>query len=46
MKLDEGFLNSMHEAMTLLRTRGPVEATEAIQRALRGGAVDGMRDKA
>ncbi|OYD66412.1 UNVERIFIED_ORG: poly(hydroxyalkanoate) depolymerase family esterase [Burkholderia sp. CF145] len=46
MKLDEGFLNSMHEAMTLLRTRGPAEATEAIQRALRGGTVDGMRDKA
>jgi poly(hydroxyalkanoate) depolymerase family esterase len=46
MKLDEGFLNSMHEAMTLLRTRGPAEATEAIQRALRGGAADGMRDKA
>ncbi len=38
MKLDEGFLNSMHEAMTLLRTRGVTEATEAIQRALRGGA--------
>jgi poly(hydroxyalkanoate) depolymerase family esterase len=36
MKLNEGFLNSMHEAMALLRTRGPVEATEAIQRALRG----------
>ncbi|MHB9837296.1 extracellular catalytic domain type 1 short-chain-length polyhydroxyalkanoate depolymerase [Paraburkholderia terrae] len=46
MKLDEGFLNSMREAMTLLRTRGPAEATEAIQRVLRGGAVDGMRDKA
>ena len=36
MKLNEGFLNSMHEAMTLLRTRGPAEATAAIQRALRG----------
>jgi poly(hydroxyalkanoate) depolymerase family esterase len=36
MKLNEGFLNSMHEAMTLLRTRGPAEATEVIQRALRG----------
>ncbi|MGF6300423.1 hypothetical protein OKW43_000265 [Paraburkholderia sp. WC7.3g] len=33
MKLNEGFLNSMHEAMTLLRTRGVAEATEAIQRA-------------
>jgi poly(hydroxyalkanoate) depolymerase family esterase len=36
MKLNEGFLNSMQEAMTLLRTNGPLEATEAIQRALRG----------
>ncbi|CAB3755585.1 extracellular catalytic domain type 1 short-chain-length polyhydroxyalkanoate depolymerase [Paraburkholderia solisilvae] len=36
MKLNDGFLNSMHEAIALLRTRGPVEATEAIQRALRG----------
>jgi poly(hydroxyalkanoate) depolymerase family esterase len=36
MKLNEGFLNSMHDAMTLLRTRGVAEATEAIQRALRG----------
>lgn len=36
MKPNEGFLNSMHEAMALLRTRGPAEATEAIQRALRG----------
>jgi poly(hydroxyalkanoate) depolymerase family esterase len=36
MKLDEGFLNSMREAMRLLRTRGPAEATEAIQRTLRG----------
>jgi hypothetical protein len=43
MKLEEGFLTSMREAMTLLRTRGPAEATEAIQRALRGdtdGAVN------
>src|ERR1700709_714317 len=36
MKLNEAFLNSMHEAMTLLQTRGPAEATEAVQRALRG----------
>lgn len=36
MKLNEGFLNSMHDAMALLRTRGPAEATAAIQRALRG----------
>ena len=46
MKFDEGFMHSMQEAMTLLRTRGPAEATEAIQRALRGGAVDGVRDTA
>ena len=36
MKLNEGFLNSMYEAMTLLRTRSAAEATEVIQRALRG----------
>jgi poly(hydroxyalkanoate) depolymerase family esterase len=36
MKMNEGFLHSMHEAMTLLRTRGAAEATEVIQRALRG----------
>lgn len=36
MKLNEGFLNSMREAMTVLRTRGPAEATEVIQRALQG----------
>jgi poly(hydroxyalkanoate) depolymerase family esterase len=40
MKLNQGFLNSMHEAMALLRTRGAAEATEAIQRALRGDSVD------
>jgi poly(hydroxyalkanoate) depolymerase family esterase len=36
MKLDEDFLNSMREAMNLLRTHGPAEATQAIQRTLRG----------
>nr|WKF60808.1 Multifunctional esterase [Paraburkholderia busanensis] len=44
MKMNQGFLNSMHEAMTLLRTRGVGDATQAIQRALRGesaGAADG-----
>ena len=51
MRFNEGFLNSMHEAMTLLRTRGAAEATEMIQRALRGetaGAVNGTasRDRA
>jgi poly(hydroxyalkanoate) depolymerase family esterase len=40
MKLNDGFLNSLHDAMALLRNRGPREATEAIQRALRGeGAI-------
>ena len=36
MKPSEGFLNSMREAMMVLRTRGPTAATEVIQRALRG----------
>ncbi|MGF6641104.1 extracellular catalytic domain type 1 short-chain-length polyhydroxyalkanoate depolymerase [Paraburkholderia sp. MM6662-R1] len=46
MKLNEGFLNSMHEAMTLLRTRGVAEATEAIQRALRGESVGAVNETA
>lgn len=37
MKMNEDFLASMQEAMQILRTSGPLEATEAIQRALRGG---------
>jgi len=40
MKLNEGFLHSIRETMTLLRTRGAAEATEAIQRALRGEVWD------
>jgi poly(hydroxyalkanoate) depolymerase family esterase len=36
MKLDEGFLHSMQDAMKLLRTRGPREAATALQRALGG----------
>jgi poly(3-hydroxybutyrate) depolymerase len=44
MKLNEGFLNTMHEAMTLLRTRGPAEATRAIQRALQGETTGPVRD--
>src|SRR5258708_14350433 len=40
MKLNEGFLNSMPEAMILPRTRGAAEATEAIQRARRGESAD------
>lgn len=38
MKLDEGFMHSMQDAMNLLRTRGPHEATEAIKRAMTGQA--------
>ncbi|CAG9186490.1 hypothetical protein [Cupriavidus pampae] len=34
MKMDDGFLASMREAMHLLQTAGPMEATTAIQRAL------------
>jgi poly(hydroxyalkanoate) depolymerase family esterase len=44
MKLNESFLNSMHEAMTLLQTRGPAEATAAIQRALRGEGIHAAND--
>ncbi|MEI6002327.1 PHB depolymerase family esterase [Paraburkholderia bengalensis] len=46
MKLDENFLGSMHEAMNVLRTRGPAEATKVIQRVLQGGAADGEYDAA
>jgi poly(hydroxyalkanoate) depolymerase family esterase len=35
MKMNDAFLASMREAMQLLQTVGPMEATEAIQRALR-----------
>lgn len=35
MKLNDAFLASMYEAMQLLQTAGPMEATEVIQRALR-----------
>ncbi|QIE28728.1 Esterase PHB depolymerase (plasmid) [Caballeronia sp. SBC1] len=34
MKISEGFLHSMQDAMKLLRARGPREATAALQRAL------------
>jgi len=34
MKINEGFLHSMQDAMKLLRSRGPKEATAALQRAL------------
>lgn len=44
MKMNEDFLSSMQEAMHLLRTAGPLEATAAIQRALRGG--DGSAERA
>ncbi|RZF26483.1 PHB depolymerase family esterase [Paraburkholderia sp. UYCP14C] len=45
MKLEESLLNSMREAMTLLRTRGPTEATQAIQRILRR-ETDGVANRA
>jgi len=38
MKLDKEFLHSMQDAMKLLRSRGPQEATLALQRALGGHA--------
>lgn len=41
-KMNEDFLSSMQEAMRLLRTAGPLEATAAIQRALRHGDSDGV----
>jgi poly(hydroxyalkanoate) depolymerase family esterase len=41
MKMNEDFLSSMQEAMRLLRTAGPLEATAAIQRALRDSDSDG-----
>jgi poly(3-hydroxybutyrate) depolymerase len=44
MKMNEDFLSSMQEALHLLRTSGPLEATAAIQRALRGD--DGGRGRA
>ncbi|ANB71750.1 poly(3-hydroxyalkanoate) depolymerase [Paraburkholderia phytofirmans OLGA172] len=37
MKMNEDFLKSMKEAFDLLRTKGPKEATAAVQRALAGG---------
>ncbi|PQV44698.1 PHB depolymerase family esterase [Paraburkholderia sp. BL21I4N1] len=37
MKVNEDFLKSMKEAFDLLRTKGPKEATAAVQRALSGG---------
>ncbi len=42
MKLNEGFLSSMREAMTLLRNNGPIEATKAIKRALCGDKSDAV----
>jgi poly(hydroxyalkanoate) depolymerase family esterase len=40
MKLNEGFLDSMKEAFARFRACGPAEATEVIQRALRGEQTD------
>lgn len=44
MKMNEGFMASMQEAMQLLQTEGPQKATEAIQRALRGMTPDDGND--
>ncbi|MFM0155779.1 PHB depolymerase family esterase [Paraburkholderia sediminicola] len=40
MKINEDFLKSMKEAFDLLRTKGPKEATAAVQRALAGSAAE------
>ena len=40
MKMNEDFLKSMQDAFELLRTKGPKEATEAVQRALSGSSAD------
>jgi poly(hydroxyalkanoate) depolymerase family esterase len=40
MKMNEDFLKSMKEAFDLLRTKGPKEATAAVQRALSRGHVN------
>jgi poly(hydroxyalkanoate) depolymerase family esterase len=42
MKMNEDFVTSMQEAMQLLRTAGPLEATGAIQRALQGADTSGF----
>ncbi|KFX61671.1 extracellular catalytic domain type 1 short-chain-length polyhydroxyalkanoate depolymerase [Paraburkholderia fungorum] len=41
MKMNEDFLKSMKEAFDLLRTKGPKEATAAVQRALAKGPAGG-----
>ena len=46
MKLNEGFMNAMRDAMALLRTHGPAKATEAIQRALHGEPIDATNETA
>ncbi|ABE29712.1 esterase, PHB depolymerase family protein [Paraburkholderia xenovorans LB400] len=38
MKMNEDFLKSMKDAFELLQTKGPQEATAAVQRALSGGS--------
>ncbi|MFL9868344.1 PHB depolymerase family esterase [Paraburkholderia fungorum] len=40
MKMNEDFLKSMKEAFDLLRTKGPKEATAAVQRALAKGTAE------
>ncbi|MFM0396532.1 extracellular catalytic domain type 1 short-chain-length polyhydroxyalkanoate depolymerase [Paraburkholderia phytofirmans] len=43
MKMNEDFLKSMTDAFELLRTKGPQEATAAVQRALSGGKANEAR---
>ncbi|MFB9122983.1 alpha/beta hydrolase family esterase, partial [Paraburkholderia dipogonis] len=43
MKMNEDFLKSMTDAFELLRTKGPQEATAAVQRALAGGKANEAR---
>ncbi|HEY2605224.1 PHB depolymerase family esterase [Paraburkholderia sp. RL18-103-BIB-C] len=40
MKMNEDFLKSMKDAFDLLRTKGPTEATAAVQRALAGATAE------
>ncbi len=46
MKMNDAFLASMHEAMHLLQTAGPMEATAVIQRALRNQSPTGGTSEA
>lgn len=45
MKMNDDFLKSMKDAFELLRTKGPKEATAAIQRAFSGGKGHAQRER-